>query len=630
MSNTANHSATYSPEDNKLRLYPASRLDADDYAKVKEAGFRWAPRQELFVAPMWTPAREDLLIAMCGDIGDEDESLADRAEERADRFEQYSENRAKDADQAHESVSAITDGIPLGQPILVGHHSEKRARKDAQRIDNGMRKAVKMWECSQYWKQRAAGALSHAKYKERPDVRQRRIKKIEAEIRKHRAEYTPAPKHPTIMQTAWGEDEKTPHVWCGKGRGGRWVKRDNLPKIEAANARRIAHNENRLIYERAMLDEQGGSSSSRWDIEPGGQVLIRGDWLVVVRVNKSTATGELSSVTTGAPARMSWRDTWTIGIERVKDYKPPSAEQKTAVKKATAKPPLCNYPGKGFQHITKAEWKRCHRDYKSTKVFEATETAGRHRVRYWIRSSETQSVFITDQAEKRPPKAAAAPAMTIRDLPREKDVPTIQRRLAEMKPATDENVGQVFTDIQKVLDSGGVQVVTAPQLFPTPSHIARRVVELADVQTRHLVLEPSAGTGALCWELLQGQQVARLEAVEINQELAERLRNMHHFDADKTSNLVHCRDFLECNGDLGKFDRIIMNPPYKNGEDIKHIRHAQAFLKPGGRLVAICANGPRQRKAFIEDEGREWHDLPAGSFADSGTNVNAAIVVIDN
>ena len=33
------NTATYSPEDNKLRLYPASRLDAETYAKVKAAGF---------------------------------------------------------------------------------------------------------------------------------------------------------------------------------------------------------------------------------------------------------------------------------------------------------------------------------------------------------------------------------------------------------------------------------------------------------------------------------------------------------------------------------------------------------------------------------------------------------------
>ena len=60
--------ATYSPEDNKLRLYAFSRLDAETYQRVKAAGFKWAPKQELFVAPRWTPAREDLLLELCGDI----------------------------------------------------------------------------------------------------------------------------------------------------------------------------------------------------------------------------------------------------------------------------------------------------------------------------------------------------------------------------------------------------------------------------------------------------------------------------------------------------------------------------------------------------------------------------------
>jgi hypothetical protein len=42
-------------------------------------------------------------------------------------------------------------------------------------------KAVQLWRTSEHWKRRAAGALRHAKYKERPDVRARRIKAIEAE-----------------------------------------------------------------------------------------------------------------------------------------------------------------------------------------------------------------------------------------------------------------------------------------------------------------------------------------------------------------------------------------------------------------------------------------------------------------
>jgi hypothetical protein len=99
---------------------------------VKAAGFIWAPKQGLFVAPMWTPSREDLLIELAGEIEDEDRSLVDRAEERADRFSNYKDSRIEDAQRAHDAVHRIADNIPFGQPILIGHHSERHARKDAE------------------------------------------------------------------------------------------------------------------------------------------------------------------------------------------------------------------------------------------------------------------------------------------------------------------------------------------------------------------------------------------------------------------------------------------------------------------------------------------------------------------
>ena len=176
--------ATYSPEDNKLRLYSATRLDRETYERVKAAGFAWAPKQEVFVAPMWTPARADLCIELAGEIGDEDTSLCERAEQRAERFGEYRKKRAADAEAAHAAVDRIASAIPFGQPILAGHHSERRARKDAERIHDGMRRAVSMWETSEYWTRRAAGAIQAARYKERADVRHRRIKGLESDQRK--------------------------------------------------------------------------------------------------------------------------------------------------------------------------------------------------------------------------------------------------------------------------------------------------------------------------------------------------------------------------------------------------------------------------------------------------------------
>ena len=87
--------ATYSPEDNKLRLHPSERLDAEDYQRFKAAGFKWAAKQELFVVPMWTPPRFDLLVEFCGEVEDEDISLVERAEQRADRFEGYSKYKTR-------------------------------------------------------------------------------------------------------------------------------------------------------------------------------------------------------------------------------------------------------------------------------------------------------------------------------------------------------------------------------------------------------------------------------------------------------------------------------------------------------------------------------------------------------
>ncbi len=104
---------------------------------------------------MWTPGREDFLLEMCEKIDDEDTTMVDRAEERSERSSEYSDKRAEDANRALKAVEAITAHSPFGQPILIGHHSERRARKGAERIETGMRRAVKMWDTSKYWTDRA-------------------------------------------------------------------------------------------------------------------------------------------------------------------------------------------------------------------------------------------------------------------------------------------------------------------------------------------------------------------------------------------------------------------------------------------------------------------------------------------
>ena len=60
--------ATYSPDDNKLRLYAVSRLDPETYKKVHDAGFRWAPKYRRCLSRQLDTGREDVLLSLAGEI----------------------------------------------------------------------------------------------------------------------------------------------------------------------------------------------------------------------------------------------------------------------------------------------------------------------------------------------------------------------------------------------------------------------------------------------------------------------------------------------------------------------------------------------------------------------------------
>jgi hypothetical protein len=568
--------ATYSPEDNKLRFYPFARLSKEDYTAIKAQGFSWAPKQELFVTSMWTPDREDFLINWCGEIGDEDKGLVDRAEERAERFEDYRDKRGSDAETAHRAVSAIADNIPLGQPILIGHHSERHARKDAERIENGMRKAVKMWETSKYWQDRAASAIRNAKYKERPDVRARRIKGIVANKCKQEREKAKAEK----WLAAWSREELTleqarhlaNYCWLNVYQnpetgnhysaydvlqddatrykacpamtvaGVQAIAREVYPRSIARYNRWISHYENRLVYERAMLSAAGGTVADKKAPEKGGACRCwaspTGGWSLIQKVNKVSVT---------------LLDNW----------------------------------GNGGRDFTRTiPFDKLHSIMSKAEVDEA-RVSGRM-------AGETKLGFIL-LTPNRPPE------------------PSPQEQANEK-----ENAAQ-FEALKARLREG-VQVVATHQLFPTPPEIAKRVIELADIRPGHFVLEPSAGTGALLRAMPTVRPNGRVVAVEINSTLAKMLESW----ADE----IRTVDFLSLDKSLGMFDRVIMNPPFADGSDIKHILHARGFLKTGGRLVSICANGPRQREK-LQPMAADWIDLEEGSFKESGTMVNAAIVVFE-
>ena len=77
-------------------------------------------------------------------IGRED--YQERKEARIDRMEERAAHAQAESTAASHAAHEIMRLIPPGQPILVGHHSERHHRRDLDKIDRNMRKSIEAGE----------------------------------------------------------------------------------------------------------------------------------------------------------------------------------------------------------------------------------------------------------------------------------------------------------------------------------------------------------------------------------------------------------------------------------------------------------------------------------------------------
>jgi len=280
---------TYCPQDNKLRLY-VGRVEHEEYLALRSEGWTSTPKQDCDFVATWTPEREDTAIKYGdGIVGDEDQTPQDRAVDRAERFAMYRDKRTEEALEHADKYE--------GTSKAHGFQDPKKAERAAKKHDRLGDKATSQWAKADYWVSRTAGVIKHALYTDLPAVRMTRIKKIET----------------TARRTAGRTDE----------RGRRWNE----------------HCKMRLVYERLMIDAQGGMAEDL-DIEVGGMFagqLIHG-------VTKSPATKRASSVKlmarTQYGANKGKMELHSFKIERYgkSSYTPPTDEtlaQLAEIKKAT-------------------------------------------------------------------------------------------------------------------------------------------------------------------------------------------------------------------------------------------------------------------------------------------------------
>jgi len=117
----------------------------------------------------------------------------ERMENRQARREEWAAQATARAEARFGAAGSVADGIPLGQPILVGHHSERRARRDADRSHANMHRGCEEVAKAKDHAGKAAGiasALDRAIFSDDADAAARlreRIAETEARVATYKA-----------------------------------------------------------------------------------------------------------------------------------------------------------------------------------------------------------------------------------------------------------------------------------------------------------------------------------------------------------------------------------------------------------------------------------------------------------
>lgn len=172
--------------------------------------------------------------------------------------------------------------------------------------------------------------------------------------------------------------------------------------------------------------------------------------------------------------------------------------------------------------------------------------------------------------------------------------------------------------------------------FPTPVKIVDEMIEIADLKSDSIMLESSAGTGRILDEARKIiNSIDNFVVIEMNSERQRILRDKgYKVDFNGTF-----EDSLKDSETLKKIkncDKVVINPPFKNDSDIKHLLISYMFCADNADVVSILQENSlyydrqihRVFKEFLSLIGKDAYEvvsLPAGSFKDELTTVDTVI-----
>lgn len=182
------------------------------------------------------------------------QSSIDRKIKKSLRYEGYAVNAETRAEERCKTADKIISMIPPGQPILIGHHSERRHRKDLKRIETNMLKSNEESKKAEYFSDKSHRLARAAEKLESRRFIGNRIN----DVRKKIAQLS------------------------------NWLDSNNPRLLQAQE--KLEYWQNRLDTIEAKQKEKGCAIASPETIKIGDLVYYISSWLPVVRVNKKTVT----------------------------------------------------------------------------------------------------------------------------------------------------------------------------------------------------------------------------------------------------------------------------------------------------------------------------------------------------
>lgn len=103
-----------------------------------------------------------------------------KQEDRRERYRDRAANARGESSRAYQAARSILNVIPMGQPVLVGHHSERRHRRDLDRVDSSMRKSIDASNRAAYYEGRAESVGRGGVSQDDPDAIRKLREKVAA------------------------------------------------------------------------------------------------------------------------------------------------------------------------------------------------------------------------------------------------------------------------------------------------------------------------------------------------------------------------------------------------------------------------------------------------------------------